>query len=128
MSSRTRFALAGAAAAVAALVVAVPSATAAPTKGGEFTVTCPGEDPFTVVVPGGGPFTPAFMAGTNQLLIPYEITGEITVGGEVVETFSDVKRAPVPASATTCSFTGTFTEDGTTVTISGTVVGVLRGR
>jgi hypothetical protein len=131
MSSRRRLVLAGAAAAAtaAAVVMAAPSAGAAPANGPTFTVTCPVPVGTVTVTtpPGNGAFTPAFIAGTQQLFIPYEVTGEVTVGGEVVETFSDVKKAPTPANAVTCTFTATFTESGTTATVSGTVVAVLRG-
>jgi hypothetical protein len=130
MSSRTRLALAGAvAAATAAVVVAAPSAGAAPANGPTFTVTCPAPIGTVTVTtpPGNGAFTPAFIAGTQQLFIPYQVTGEVTVGGEVVETFNDVKKAPTPANAVTCTFTATFTEGGTTATVNGTVVAVLRG-
>jgi hypothetical protein len=130
MSSRTRLVLAGAAAAAtAALVVAAPSAGAAPAGGPMFTVTCPAPVGAVTVTtpPGGGAFTPAFIAGTQQLFIPYEITGQVTVDGEVVDAFSDIKNAPTPANAVTCTFTATFTEDGTTATVTGTVVAVLRG-
>jgi hypothetical protein len=123
MSSKTRFAFAGGAAVAAAtLLVAVPSAGAAP-SGGEFTVTCPGEDPFTVTTPSGQPFTPAFIEGTEQLLIPYRITGEILAPGEEPVPINDVKRAPVPENAITCTFVGNFGD----VTVTGTVVAVVRG-
>jgi len=113
--------------AAATMIVAAPSAGAAPARGNEFTVTCPGEDPFTVVTPGNGAFTPAFIAETQQLLIPYHVTGDVTVDGEVVESFDDAKNAPVPASAVTCTFEATFTFGDVTATVAGTVVGVLRG-
>jgi hypothetical protein len=132
MSSRTRLALAGAAAAAAAtaaVVVAAPSAGAAPANGLTFTLSCPAPvGTVTVTTPrGNGAFTPAFIAGTQQLFIPYQVTGEVTVGGEVVDSFNDVKKALTPANAVTCTFTTSFTEDGAAVTINGTVVAVLRG-
>ena len=134
MSSRTRLALAGAAAAAAAaattaVVVAAPSAGAAPANNLTFTVTCPAPvGTVTATTPrGSGPFTPAFIVGTQQLFIPYEVMGEVTVGGEVVDAFDDVKKAPTPANAVTCTFVASFSEDGTAVTINGTVVAVLRG-
>jgi len=128
MSARTRLAVAGGAVVAAAtMIVAAPSAGAAPASGNVFTVTCPGEIPFTVVTPSNGAFTPAFIAGTQQLLIPYHVTGEVTVDGEVVESFDDVKAAPVPADAVTCTFDATFTFGDVTATVEGTVIGVLRG-
>jgi hypothetical protein len=128
MSARTRLALAGGAvAAAAAMIVAAPSAGAAPAVGNVFTVTCAGGTPFTVVTPGNGAFTPAFIEGTQQLLIPYHVMGDVTVDGEVVESFDDVKAAPVPADAVTCTFEATFTQGEITATVAGTVIGVLRG-
>jgi hypothetical protein len=129
MTSKKMFAIAGGVAVAAATAIAIPSAAgAAPTRGEEFTVTCPGQDPFTIVTPGGGSFTPAFIAGTTQLLIPYQITGVALVPGEEPQTFEEVKKAPVPDDAVTCTFEGSFTTpEGGTVTVSGTVVAVLRG-
>jgi hypothetical protein len=116
-------------AAAAATVMVGSTAVAAPTKGPEFTVTCPGLGTFDVVTPPGqGAFTPAFRVGTHQVFIPYEISGTVTgVPGEDPFTFVDVKNAPVPADAITCTFAGTFTEGDVTVTVTGTVVVVQRG-
>jgi hypothetical protein len=109
--------------AAAALLVAAPTADAAPKKGNVFAVTCPGLGTFDVVTPpGNGAFTPAFSQG--RAFIPYRVTGTVTINGEVVDQFDDVKPAPVPSSAITCAFEGSF-ED---VTIAGTVVVVPRGR
>jgi hypothetical protein len=120
--------LCGAIAAAATLMVGSPTALAAPTTGTEFTVNCPGRDEFTVVTPlADAPFTPAFVVGTNQLFIPYRITGVVTATGEEPFEFEDVKPAPVPADAITCTFEATFTEGDVTVMITGTAVVVLRG-
>ena len=127
MSARTRLAVAGGAVVAAAMIVAAPSAGAAPASGNVFMVTCPGATPFTVVTPGNGAFTPAFIEGTQQLLIPYHVTGEVTVDGDVVDSFDDVKQAPIPATAVTCTFEATFTFGDVTATVAGTVIGVLRG-
>jgi hypothetical protein len=102
------------------------TAVAAPTGGPEFTVNCNGDE-FTVVTPPGqGAFTPAFVVGTHQVFIPYRVTGTVTVNGNV-ETFDDVKPAPVPASAVSCTFEATFTEGGQTATVEGTALVVQRG-
>jgi len=113
---------------VIGLVGAAP-AGAAPTKGTTFEVTCPGMGTFDVVTPpGNGAFTPAFIVGTNQVFIPYQVTGTVTVDDEVVEEFDDVKRAPLPSNAITCTFTATVEEDGAEIEVSGTATGVIRGR
>jgi hypothetical protein len=115
--------------AVATLMAASPASVAAPDQGLRFTVTCPGLGTFEVTTPSAeAPFTPAFAAATHQVFIPYEVTGEVTVDGQVVEQFSDIKPAPVPADAITCTFTATFTVDGQTVTVSGTVLVAMRGQ
>jgi uncharacterized Zn-binding protein involved in type VI secretion len=120
--------LGGAAAAAATLMVGSPTALAAPTTGVEFAVNCPGLGEFTVVTPPtDADFTPAFTVGTHQVAIPYRITGTVTVDGEVVEEFDDVKKAPVPADAITCTFEATFTEGDMTVTVAGTALVVQRG-
>ncbi len=120
--------LSGAAAAAATLMVGSPTALAAPTTGVEFAVDCPGLGDFSVVTPPtDADFTPAFAVGTHQLFIPYHITGTVTVDGDVVEEFDDVKQAPVPADAITCTFEATFTEGDMTATVAGTAVVVQRG-
>ena len=71
-------------------------AGAAPKKGLQFSVTCPGLGTFEVVTPpGNGPFTPAFGPDGCD---PYRITGTVTVNGQVVEEFDDVKPARVPSA------------------------------
>jgi hypothetical protein len=113
------------------MLVGSPAAVAAPTvPGGTLTVTCPGLGTFDVVTPPtseNADFTPAFVAATHQVFIPYQISGTITVTGEEPFTFNDVKMAPVPADAITCTFEGTFGEGDFMVTITGTAVVVLRG-
>jgi hypothetical protein len=111
----------------AILMLVGPGAIAAPTKGETFTVTCPGLGTVQVVVPGQAPFTPAFVVGTHQLLIPYRITGTATAPGQPPFRFEEVKKAPIPPDAVTCTFTGTFIEGDMIVTVTGTVVAVLRG-
>jgi hypothetical protein len=118
------------AAAAAALMVGSPAAVAAPTiPGGTLTVTCPDLGTFEVVAPptsDNADFPPAFLAATHQLFIPYQLSGTITAGGETF-TFNDVKKAPLPADAITCTFEGTFGEGDFMVTITGTAVVVQRG-
>jgi hypothetical protein len=120
MTMRSRIALAGGLAA-ASLLLAAPLAGAAPKNGLTFDVTCPGLGSFQVATPpGNGTFTPAF--GPNRVFIPYRVTGTATVDGEVVDQFDDIKPAPVPSSAITCTFTTTFEDQGATVTIAGTAL------
>jgi hypothetical protein len=112
----------------AGLAVASPAALAAPSNGPTFDVTCPGLGSFQVVSPAGnGDFTPVFRAGTHGAFIPYQIHGTVTSGGQVVDRFDDVKAAPVPSSAMTCTFAATFTEEGMTIHVAGTAVVVFRG-
>jgi uncharacterized Zn-binding protein involved in type VI secretion len=124
-----RLAILGSAAAAAAmLMIGSPTALAAPTRGVEFAVSCPGLGDFTVAgVPGDAIFAPVFAVGTHQVFVPYRVTGTVTVSGEVVEEFDAVKKAPVPADALTCTFEATFTDDGAPVTLTGTAVVVQRG-
>lgn len=114
----------------AGLMVGSPAAVAAPTiPGGTLSVTCPGLGTFDVVTPPTGEnadFSPAFSTATHQVFVPYQISGTIT-SSEGSFTFQDVKKAPVPANAMTCSFEGTFGEGDFTVTITGTAVVVQRG-
>jgi hypothetical protein len=118
------------AAVAAGLMVGTPAAVAAPSiPGGTLSVTCPGLGTFDVVTPPtseNADFTPAFNAATHQVFVPYQLSGTITSGGESF-TFQDVKNAPVPAEAITCTFEGTFGEGDFIVTITGTAVVVQRG-
>jgi uncharacterized Zn-binding protein involved in type VI secretion len=130
MSVKRRLAIVcGATVAATTLMVGGPTALAAPAEGGvEFTVNCPGLDEFVVVAtPGDAPFAPVFIPGTHQLFIPYQLTGTVTVDGQVVEEIDDVKNAPLPADAIACTFEGTITEGDVTVTLAGTAVVVQRG-
>ncbi len=127
MTKRSRIAAAGGVAA-AAMLLAAPMATAAPKKGNQFSVTCPGLGTFDVVTPpGNGAFTPAF-GPQSPVSIPYHITGTVTVNGVIVDEFDDIKPAPVPSSAITCTFEASFEDQGADVTIAGTAVVVPRPR
>jgi hypothetical protein len=126
MTKRSVMAMAGGVAA-ASLLLAAPMADAAPKKGLTFDVTCPGLGSFEIATPpGNGTFTPAF--GPNRVFIPYRVTGTATVNGQVVDQFDDIKPAPVPSSAITCTFTTTFVDQGSTVTIAGTALVAPRPR
>ena len=112
----------------ASMLLGVTNAEAAPKNGLTFDVSCPGLGTFQIVTPpGNGAFTPAF--GLNQVFIPYDVEGTVTVDGQVVEEFHDVKPASVPASAISCTFAASFEEDdGAQVEIVGTALVVPRGR
>ena len=110
----------------AVMLLGVTSVEAAPKNGLTFEVTCPGSAPFTIVTPpGNGAFTPAF--GPNQVFIPYDVEGTVTIDGVVVDEFHDVKRAPVPAGAVSCAFETSFDDGGSLVEIVGTALVVPRG-
>jgi hypothetical protein len=94
-----------------------------------LTITCPGLGTFDAVTPPtgqGASFSPAFTAATHQVFIPYQVSGTV-VTSEGTFTFNDVKAAPIPADAITCTFEGTFGEGDFMVTITGTAVVVQRG-
>ena len=120
MTTRRVMAMAGGVV-VATLLLAAPTASAAPKNGLTFDVTCPGLGSFQVATPAGnGPFTPAF--GADRVFISYRVTDTVTVGGQVVDQFDDIKPAPVPASAVPCAFTTTFEDQGASVTIARTAL------
>jgi hypothetical protein len=129
MSVKRRLAIVCGATVAAASLMVGPTALAAPTKGDLFTLTCPDATFEVVAAPGQGTFTPAFV-GTHQVFIPYRITAVATVPDQPDPIFmvDQAKKGPVPAAALTCELEGTFTSpDGTIVTVTGTVVVVLRG-
>jgi len=108
------------------MLLGVTGAQAAPKNGLTFEVTCPGRGSFEIVTPpGNGAFTPAI--GSNQLFIPYDVQGTVTVDGAVVDEFHDVKPAPVPPSAIACTFEASFADGDAQVVIVGTAVVVPRG-
>lgn len=121
---------AAATAAVAVSMIGSPAAVAAPlVPGGTLTVTCPDLGTFDVVTPptaDSSSFSPAFSKATHAVFVPYEVSGTI-VSSEGTFTFDDVKPAPVPSDAMTCTFEGTFGEGDFMVTITGTAVVVQRG-
>jgi hypothetical protein len=108
--------------AAAVSFITAPTASAAPKTGPTYMFTCPGLGTFEIIdAPGRHPFTPAF--SSNQVFVPYRLTGTTTDDDEVQE-FDIIKPAPVPASAITCLFEGTVGD----VVIEGTAVVVIRGR
>jgi hypothetical protein len=113
--------MAGAIAAVGVVATAAP-AHAAPTKNGEFTLTCDNGESYTAVTPPGeGAFTPA-MATDGTRLVPVafgESTFELTENGVVIESGTEpgsakgsAAKSPRPTSECTFSSTFSFTEGG----------------
>ena len=122
------------AAAFATAALAAP-VIAAPTGGGgeEFPLVCTGGIGAISIVapPNDASWTPGFITGTHQVLIPYAFHFEFSSSGSPEVFVEDqVKPAPVPADAFTCTLntSGTDPETGETFTGTGTVVAVLRGK
>jgi hypothetical protein len=100
------------------------------------TLDCGEASTFDVVVNGNGPFTPGHLLDGNGVLIPVAF-GDATIvvrdaSGEVVDTITDPGFTKGRARARgreriTCTFTDSFTEDGLTITISGSVTGFAAG-
>lgn len=117
------------AAVIAAAALATSPATAAPVHWPRFqqvTLTCPGRTA-AVVTPGNGHFTPGFVIGTGQLLIPYRFVYTITGGGGSF-TVTRAKQAPPPSDAVNCTFEQSFTQDGTSYTVTAIVTAEIRGK
>lgn len=118
--------------AVAFAVLSAADPVAAAPAGPTLTAVCGGN---TVVMPlpGESQFPPGFVVGTHQVFIPYKY--KYSVGAVVAELKSRHRRfegeaqkpGPVPADATTCSFTS-FTENGQTFEATGSLTGVIRGQ
>lgn len=131
--------LAGATAALGIVGAAGP-ASAAPSKNGEFTLTCDNGQSYTAVTPpGNGNFTPA-LATDGSRLIPVafgESTFEFTEDGVVIESGTEPgsskgseAKNPRPTSECTFASTFSFTEDGHVYvgTFSGSVTAMIVGR
>jgi len=127
--------------AIAALTVALSAtaASAAPVNAPnaqEFTLDCGAAGTIEVVVNGNGAFTPGHLLDGPGVLIPVAF-GEVTIvvrdaEGNVIDEFTDEGATKGRARArgrerVSCTFTDSFTEDGTTVTISGSVTAILSG-
>ena len=100
-------------------------------------VTCGGQT-FTVVVNGRGQFTPGHIIGSTGNLIPQSFTftviatnarGEVLFSGTATVAKGGQRRG-LQDRLITCTFGQTFTEDGITFAVSGTVTGFItpRGR
>jgi hypothetical protein len=95
-----------------------------------FPVNCPalGGSVVILVPPGNGNFSPGFIVGTHQVVVPYKFVFTLSSGGTVLHTETIAKKAPLPAGAFVCTFSGSETQDGVTTTFSGVVTAVLRGK
>lgn len=126
-------------AALGAMGAAAP-ANAAPSKNGEFTLTCDNGKSYTVVSPpGNGNFTPAMATdGTRFIPVAFgESTFEFTEDGVVIDSGTEpgsVKgnAARNPRATSECAFSSTFsyTENGKVYvgSFSGSVTAMIVGR
>ena len=121
-----RYALLGAA--VLALAVFVPAASADPLKAKNslaFPATCGGQT-VQVVVNGNGRFTPAHAVGSTAVFVPqaFNITFEFTPTGGMTETVIDTSTKPnVHGDLVTCSFDVTESLPDGTLHLFGTATG-----
>jgi hypothetical protein len=126
-------------AALSAVTAAAP-ASAAPSKNGEFTLTCDNGKSYTAVTPpGNGNFTPAMATdGTRFIPVAFgESTFEFTEDGVVIDSGTEpgsvkgnAARSQLATSECTFSSTFSYTENGKVYvgTFSGSVTAVLVGR
>jgi len=112
-------------AAFAFLAVAQP-ATAAPAPFESFRATCLGYGETRITIPGKGPFNPAFIEDMHQVLVTYAIRYTVVGGGTTTTAEAD-RSGPLPADATTCSFSFRFAIDGVLYMLAGEVTGVVVG-
>lgn len=119
--------LAAVASAVVAALVLPGAASAAPAPFEGLPFECAELGSVSLTSPGADtPFTPAFIAGTNTLLVPYVV--ELTVSSSFgVTTVDATKAAPLPDGAITCTIDFTLHIEGVAYTFAGSVIGVVRG-
>jgi hypothetical protein len=111
-----------------AAVAALPSAAlAAPAPFEGIAVRCAERGETVLTAPGEGAFTPGFFLGGNDLLVPYSVTYTVTSEAGTSSGVS-VKSAPVPVDSITCTFDDTFTFDGVSYRLAGSITGVVRGQ
>lgn len=90
-----------------------------------FPITCDGAT-YTVVVPsvgGQGLWIPELVTTSNQVLITlsFHVTVTNVATGQVVREAAASKPAASRVATTTCSLAQTFTEDGQTFLLAGTL-------
>lgn len=126
MKSSSRLAALACAVVAAFALPSAASAAPAPFEGLPFECTDLGS--VTLKAPGADvpAFTPAFIAGTNTLLVPYVV--ELTVSSAFgITTVDATKAAPLPDGALTCIIDYTLHLGGVAYTISGWVIGIVLG-
>jgi hypothetical protein len=138
-STIRRIAIAVAIAALAAALTA-GAAPAAPTDAPNAvvaTLDCGSAGTFDVVVNGNGEWTPGHVLAGNGVVVPLsfgEQTGTVRdPEGNVVDQFTEPATTKGRARArgrerVSCTFSATFTDDGLTITVTGSVVGFMTGR
>jgi hypothetical protein len=125
--------------AIAAVAGAVTSgaALAAPANAPNAivaTLDCGGAGVFDVVVNGNGEWTPGHLLAGNGVVVPLsfgEETGTVRdPEGTVVDQFTEPATTKGRARArgrerVSCTYSATFTEDGFTITVTGSVTGFM---
>jgi hypothetical protein len=111
-----------------AAVAAFPSAAlGAPAPFEGLTVWCADRGETVLTAPGEAAFTPGFFLGGNDLLVPYSVSYTVTSEAGTSSGVS-VKSAPLPVDSITCTFDDTFTFEGVSYTLVGSMTGVVRGQ
>jgi hypothetical protein len=111
-----------------AAVAGLPSAAlAAPAPFEGLNVWCADRGETVLTAPGEATFTPGFFLGGNDLLVPYSVSYTLTSEAGTSSGVS-VKSAPLPVDSITCTFDDTFSLDGVSYTLVGSVTGVVRGQ
>ena len=116
-------------AAVLAVAVFVPAASADPLKAKNslaFPATCDDGQTLQIVVNGNGEFTAAHVAGSTAVFVPqaFDITFEFTPTGGTTETEIDTSSKPnVHGDLVTCSFDVTQSFPEGTFRLFGTATG-----
>jgi hypothetical protein len=121
--------LAGLGAAVLALAVFAPAASADPLNAKNslaFPATCDNGQTVQVVVNGNGTFTPAHVVGSTAVFVPQalDFTSEFTPpGGPTMSETETVSKPHVHGDLVTCSFDVTQTGPFGTFRLFGTATG-----
>lgn len=130
--------------AIAAVSAALTAATAAAApvnapSAQTVALDCGEAGTFQVVVNGNGAWSPGHDLNSNAILIPVafgETTGTVRdAEGNVVDEFTEPATTKGQGKARArhrnpieCTYTLSFTEDGNTITVSGSVTGFIAGR
>jgi hypothetical protein len=117
-------------------LMSVSVASAAPTNAPNveaFLIECDNGQSYTVVANGNGSFSPGhIVAGDGRVVIPVAFTFvAMDAAGNVIfnESFGKKgQRKGVAGDLITCTFGGTFEENGQTFTFFGTVTGFIAPR